>query len=252
MTSPIFMCTNSLIAYRLTAAKPFKNYNHFIIYYPKKSKQGITLEEIKCLCLAIENMRSDNLFYDDIYDQSQHICEEHGVNIPSVSPRKLPVRRDENWKNQFVFETKKEEIRVSTMYPLIDSLVQGIDKRFNQKSTSIITGVGKMLKFELSKDDINLLTNHFDLSKGEFVSEIHLLKARNKDDILTNKDCAFWLKWLRENGIETIFFQHRKPKIVDSLYGKRMEISYIREPERIIEAQQLANKKKSAKNLKNK
>ncbi|XP_025420199.1 uncharacterized protein LOC112690401 [Sipha flava] len=168
------------------------------------------LEEIKCLRLAIENMRSDSLFYDDIYDQSQHICEEHGVNIPSVRPRKLPARRDENWKNQFVFETKKEEIRVSTMYPLIDSLVQGIDERFNQESTSIITGVGKMLKFELSKDDINLLTNHFDLSKDEFVSEIHLLKARNKDDILTNKDCAFWLKWLRENGIETIFFQHRK------------------------------------------
>lgn len=155
------------------------------------------LEEIKCLRLAIENMRSDSLFYDDIYDQSQHICEEHGVSIPSVRPRKLPAHRDENWKNQFVFETKKEEIRVSTMYPLIDSLVQGIYERFNQESTSIITGVGKMLKFELSKDDINLLTNHFDLSKDEFVSEIHLLKARNKDDILTNKDCAFWLKWLR-------------------------------------------------------
>jgi len=25
------MCTNSLIAYRLTAVKPFKNYNHFIV-----------------------------------------------------------------------------------------------------------------------------------------------------------------------------------------------------------------------------
>lgn len=168
------------------------------------------LEEIKCLSLAIENMRSDGLFYDDIYDQSQHICEEHGVNIPSVRPRKLPAHRDENWKNQFVFETKKEEIRVTTMYPLIDSLVQGTDERFNQDSTSIITGVGKILRFELNKDDINLLTNYFDLSKDEFVSEIHLLKARNKEDILTNKDCAFWLKWLRENGIETIFFQHRK------------------------------------------
>jgi len=33
-----------------------------------------------------------------------------------------------------------------------DLLVQGIDERFNQESTSIITGVGKVLKFELSKD----------------------------------------------------------------------------------------------------
>lgn len=71
--------------------------------------------------------------------------------------------------------------------------------------------MGKMLKFELNKDDINSLKNNFDLSKDKFVSEIHImLKARNKDDILTNKDCVFWLKWLRENGIETIFFQHRK------------------------------------------
>jgi len=38
------------------------------------------------------------------------------------------------------------------------------------------------------------------------------LKARNKDfdDILTNKDCAFWLKRLRENGIETIFVRYGK------------------------------------------
>lgn len=82
------------------------------------------------------------------------------------------------------------------MYPLIDSLIQGIDERFNQESVSIITGVGKMLKFELRKDDINLLTNHFDLSKDEFESEIRLLKARNRNssDIITNKNCAFWLK----------------------------------------------------------
>lgn len=99
------------------------------------------------------------------------------------------------------------------MYPFIDSLIQGIDKRFNQETTSIITGVGKMLKFELYKDDINLLvTNYFNLSKDEFESEIRLLKARNNDsdNILINKDCAFWLKWLKENGIETIFVQHRK------------------------------------------
>jgi len=43
-----------------------------------------------------------------------------------------------------------------------------------------------MLNFELSKDDINLLTNYFDLSKDEFVSKLRLLKAQNKDDILAN------------------------------------------------------------------
>ena len=92
------------------------------------------------------------------------------------------------------------------------SLLHGIDERFHQETTSIITGVGKTLTFELSNDDINSLTNHFNLSKDEFESEIRLLKARNEEsgNILTNKDCAFWLKWFRENVIETIFCQYRK------------------------------------------
>lgn len=45
------------------------------------------------------------------------------------------------------------------------SLIEGINQRFNQETVSIITGIRKMLKFEWSKDDINLLTNHFELSK---------------------------------------------------------------------------------------
>lgn len=42
------------------------------------------------------------------------------------------------------------------------------------------------------------------------------------------------------------------PEIVEPLYGKRLLVSDIREPSRIIEAQQLNNKNKSIKNLKKK
>lgn len=42
------------------------------------------------------------------------------------------------------------------------------------------------------------------------------------------------------------------PEIVEPLYGKRLLVSDIREPERIIDAQQLHNKNKSAKKLNNK
>lgn len=87
---------------------------------------------------------------------------------------------------------------------MLDSLIRGIDERFNQESNSILTAVGKMLKFDLNSDDIDILINHFNLSKAEFDSEIRFLKVRNKNsgDILSNKNCSFWL---RQRGIEAIF-----------------------------------------------
>lgn len=72
---------------------------------------------------------------------------------------------DENWKNQFVFETIKYEIRIITLYSILGSIIQGIDERFNQETMSICSGVDKMLKFELSKNDTELLINHCDHSK---------------------------------------------------------------------------------------
>jgi len=42
------------------------------------------------------------------------------------------------------------------------------------------------------------------------------------------------------------------PEIVEPLYGKRLLVSDIWEPERIIEAQQINNKNKASKNLNNK
>lgn len=67
------------------------------------------------------------------------------------------------------------------MYPLVDSLIERIDKSFNQETVLNITGLGKILKFEFSKDNINLSTNHFNLFKNEFESEIQLLMAQNKN-----------------------------------------------------------------------
>lgn len=62
---------------------------------------------------------------------------------------------------------------------LLVNLTQKIDKLLNQKTISIITRVKKMLKFELNKNYISLLTNNFYLSKNEFESEIQLLKTQN-------------------------------------------------------------------------
>lgn len=68
------------------------------------------LENTKVFCLTTEEMRSHILFYDNLYNRSRQICEERGVNILSVKPKKLPARRVKNWKNQFAFETKKDII----------------------------------------------------------------------------------------------------------------------------------------------
>lgn len=63
-----------------------------------------------------------------------------------------------------------------------------------------------MLAFDLNGDDIHVLTNHFNLSKAKFESEISLLKVRNENssDKLSNKHCLFWLDWLRQSSVETI------------------------------------------------
>lgn len=50
-----------------------------------------------------------------------------------------------------------------------------------------------MLKFDINKDDINILTNHFNLSQNKFESEIKLLKTHNENsgNKLTDKMYSF-------------------------------------------------------------
>lgn len=61
-----------------------------------------------------------------------------------------------------------------------------IDDRFIQETTEM----GIMLKLESNQYDISLMTNHYNLTKDEFESELCLLMSRNKNsgNNLTNKN----------------------------------------------------------------
>lgn len=90
---------------------------------------------------------------------------------------------------------------------MLDSLIYGIDQRFDQDTTSLITAVGKMLKLDANKDDIKLLSSYFNIFEEELISEIRLLLSRDLDCVtqLVKQDCMTWLDWFRKNEIEGIY-----------------------------------------------
>lgn len=75
---------------------------------------------------------------------------------------------DENRQNQYILKTKKYEIRVNTLYSVINSLIREIDERSTQETTTILIGIGQLLKFNLNKNDTDILTNNFNIFKDEF------------------------------------------------------------------------------------
>lgn len=66
------------------------------------------------------------------------------------------------------------------LIPVFNSIVhQRIDRRFDQNTIILITNVGKMLKLDVNKCDIEL--SYFDISEDEFKTKIRFHLSRNKD-----------------------------------------------------------------------
>ncbi|KAJ8889819.1 hypothetical protein PR048_009323 [Dryococelus australis] len=63
---------------------------------------------------------------------------------------------DENWQNEHFREMKKDEIRTKAYYPILDSLVQGIDEQFSQE------------KLRLLRQEIVVKTKRFRKAATEF------------------------------------------------------------------------------------
>jgi len=167
----------------------------------------VAINEVKNLRSALQQLRCNNDFYDEAYTTVLKICKEYDIDEPSIKLRKKSKRFDDNIDNEHIFNTKKEEIRVTVLIPMLDSLIYGIDQRFNQDTISLITAVGKMLKLDSNKDDIKLLSSFFNISEEELISEIRLLLSRDLDCVtqLVKQDCMTWLDWFRKNEIEGIY-----------------------------------------------
>ncbi|KAJ8895896.1 hypothetical protein PR048_001236 [Dryococelus australis] len=85
--------------------------------------------EVRHLRSSVQAMRSD--------------CEENEVQVPSSTRR------------------KKDEIRTKVYYPILDSLVQGIDEQFSQETIAIVTVAGNMFKLDITKGEIAILYEEF-------------------------------------------------------------------------------------------
>ncbi|KAL5234854.1 hypothetical protein ACI65C_002264 [Semiaphis heraclei] len=175
-----------------------------LLSYPKTL--FVAINEVKNLRSALQQLRCNSDFYDEAYTTVLKICNEYDIDEPSIKLRKKSKRFDDKIDNEHIFNTKKEEIRVTVLIPMLDSLIYGIDQRFDQDTILLITAVGKMLKLDLNKDDIKLLSSYFNISEEELISEIRLLLSRDLDCVtqLVKQDCMMWLDWFRKNDIEDL------------------------------------------------
>lgn len=167
----------------------------------------VAINEVKNLRSSLQQLRCNNDFYDEAYTKVLKICKKYDIDEPSIKLRKKSKRFYNNIDNEHIFNTKKEEIRVTVFIPMLDSLIHGIDQRFDKDTISLITAVGKMLKLDFNKDDIKLLSSYFNISDEELIYEIRLLLSRDLDCVtqLFKQDCMTWLDWFRKNEIEGIY-----------------------------------------------
>ncbi|KAJ8874909.1 hypothetical protein PR048_022799 [Dryococelus australis] len=124
-------------------------------------------------------MQSDDKYFNETYDAVLKHCEDSEVEVSFPKRRKVSQHLEENWQ-----KTKKDEIRRKIYYPILDSLVQGIDERFRQETTAIVTAAVNMFKLDITKEEIAILSKNFYLSPTGSEGEIRLLKALDADKTL--------------------------------------------------------------------
>lgn len=110
-------------------------------------------------------------------------------------------------KNQYFFETKSDEMKITVFYSTLDKLINVIDSRFNQESLKIINSIGNMVKLNTDENvPYRCLKEHFDICEDDLITEIKLLQ--NMPDIPNGTSVQTiheWLDWLKESNKIEIF-----------------------------------------------
>lgn len=110
-------------------------------------------------------------------------------------------------QNQYFFETKSDEIKVTVFNTTLDKLINGIDFRFNQESLQIINSIVNMVKLKTGENvSHKCLKEQFDIFENDLCTEIILLQ--NMKDIpndTSNEKIHEWLDWLQDSNKIEIF-----------------------------------------------
>ncbi|XP_037746634.1 uncharacterized protein LOC114019593 [Chelonia mydas] len=83
---------------------------------------------VKSLCNSLAAMRSGPEYFQSIFNDSVKMCVENDILIPPVKKRKMSTCIDDAFESQHHFDTKEEQERITSFYPLLDSRITGIDQ----------------------------------------------------------------------------------------------------------------------------
>uniref|UniRef100_A0A8C3HPP3 Kynurenine/alpha-aminoadipate aminotransferase, mitochondrial n=1 Tax=Chrysemys picta bellii TaxID=8478 RepID=A0A8C3HPP3_CHRPI len=161
----------------------------------------------KSLRNSLAVMRSGPEYFQSIFNDSVKMCVENDISIPTVKKRKMSTHIDDTFESQHHFDTKEEQERITSFYPLLDSVITGIDQRFEQKTCKTVTAMGKLLSLDIGRDDMRIIANKFKVSLDELEAEVRLLQVYDGSvpKGSTTNTTREWLDWLKESDQTSLF-----------------------------------------------
>jgi len=129
-----------------------------MILIASKSLQSSNLDLLTAVQLinslkkSLISMRNSEQ-YDEMFNKCLKICKEHDIEIPEVRNRKVFTKVD-SIKNQHMFVSKLEELKVTVYYKTLDILINGLHSRFTQESLDMINAVGNMISLEIHQTNL--------------------------------------------------------------------------------------------------
>lgn len=139
------------------------------------------VKSVQMLKESLSTLRDETSF-KEIFNVVKETCEKIGVEIPDVKKRKVSSRIDGNTQTTHYFESKEDQDRCLTFYPFLDSLIRGIDERFDQETCNLIVAVGKILKLEANVEDLKIISKNLEVDFDGIQAEQRLLQNSKMSD----------------------------------------------------------------------
>ncbi|CAI6354123.1 unnamed protein product [Macrosiphum euphorbiae] len=184
-----------------------------MILIASKSLQSSNLDLLTAVQLinslkkSLISMRNSEQ-YDETFNKCLKICKGDDIEIPEVRNRKVSTKVD-SIKNQHMFVSKSEELKVTVYYKTLDILINGLHSRFTQESLDMINAVGNMISLEIHQTNLyEVLQTIFLISHEGLVAELRILKSVPNGS--STKAVYNWLDFLKENQRQNVFPNFKK------------------------------------------
>ncbi|KAF0748674.1 zinc finger MYM-type protein 1-like [Aphis craccivora] len=167
------------------------------------------VELVTSLKQSLISLRNTEKEFQDIFKKTVQMCNDNDILIPDLKRRRVSYKIDKSHKTQHIMKNKEEEMKISVFFPMLDRMISDIEIKFNQETINMIKCVARLIKQEVTNDDLINLSNIFGVDFNDLDAEIRLLKSNcsiSKDNINT---CDDLIKWLADYGTgRDIIFQN--------------------------------------------